>query len=71
MVITKSEFQQWKENEVTKAFFSAVNIRIAETTELLVLKAGIDPIEDNFLRGFIAAYNEALEFRVEELEDDN
>jgi len=68
-IVTKSEWVDWKQNPVTNAFYSAIKERISEATELLVNKAGLDQVEDNFFRGFIAAYNEVLGFSIEDMED--
>lgn len=71
MVISKGEFQQWKDSLVTQAFFEAAQVRIEDAKEILATKAGIDPDEDNFFRGFIFAYNEMKDFRVEDMTDDD
>lgn len=68
-IVTKNEWVDWRTNPVTLAFYSAIKERISEATELLVSKAGIDQAEDNFFRGFIAAYQEVLGFTIEDMED--
>ena len=54
-VITASDFLDWKSNPVTKAFFEACNERIEDA-------------KDNLLRGFVLAYREMQEFRIDDLE---
>lgn len=65
-MITKEEFVDWKSNLVTKAFFQAAEERVEDAKELLAGQAGLDSIYDSFLRGFIKAYREMTEFRIEE-----
>jgi len=64
-IITKEDFAEWKANDVTKAFYDACKARVADGKDLLIYSAGIDQVQDNFYRGFIAAYEEMFEFRVE------
>ena len=68
-VISKSDFDNWLSDPVTKAYYAAVQERIADATSFLVVQAGIDSKEDNFYRGFIRAYQEALQFRIDDLEE--
>lgn len=73
-VISKLDFQQWKDHLVTKGYFDACNLRIEDAKEILSNEAGLDPIQDSFMRGFIRAYREMLDFRLEDttlsVEDD-
>lgn len=71
MLLTKSEFEEWKQSEVTKAFFQAADFRIQETKDILGNSAGLDSTADNFYRGFIQAYMEMEEFRVDDLQEEN
>lgn len=66
--VTQSEFNDWKANPVTKAFFLAARERVEEAKEFLATTAGMNANEDNYYRGFIQAYREVPEFRVEDLE---
>ena len=66
--MTYSDFQTWLTDPVTQAFYEAMQERIDDVRELMELSAGLDQINDNFNRGFIAAYREALNFRVEDVE---
>lgn len=69
-IITKSEWQDWKQNNVTRAFLAAVDMRVEDAKDILSVSAGQEPDQDNYFRGFIAAYREMLEFRVDDLVDD-
>ena len=67
-VITASDFLDWKSNPVTKAFVQACDERVEDAKNELAISAGINPTQDNLLRGFILAYREMQEFRVDDLE---
>jgi len=69
-MITKTEFGDWKQDPVTRAFFSAADQRIEDAKDILSVTAGMDVEENNWYRGFIAAYREMQEFRVDDLQDD-
>lgn len=66
--MNQSDFLNWKSDPVTQAFQEAMLIRIEDCRDLLEASAGLDQINDNFNRGFIAAYREALDFRVEDIQ---
>jgi hypothetical protein len=66
--MTYSDFLNWQQEPVTQAFYEAMQLRIEDCKDILSSSAGIDQINDNFNRGFIAAYTEALDFRVEDVE---
>lgn len=68
-MISRKDFDNWRLDPVTIAFMEACQYRIEDSKEMLVSSAGLDPNYDNFLRGFITAYNEIKEFKVDELED--
>ena len=68
-VISKSDFDNWKLDPVTKAFFQAAQERIEEAKDVLSVEAGLNPIQDNTLRGLIQAYREIQDFRVEDIEE--
>jgi hypothetical protein len=65
-MILKEEFVDWKSDHVTKAFFEAALDRVDDAKEILGQSAGLDSDQDNYMRGFIAAYKEMLDFRVDE-----
>ena len=66
-ILTASDFANWKQDPVTKAFFLAMYERITEAKDVLAIQAGFNSVEDSYYRGFIRAYLEALEFRVDDL----
>lgn len=68
--VSQSDFVNWKSDPVTKAYFTAVIERIEDAKEVLSNQAGVDVNEDNYLRGFIRAYRECLEFRIEDLQEE-
>lgn len=65
-LITKGDFENWKLDPITKAFFEAADDRIEDAKDILAIQAGFDSGQDNYFRGFIAAYNEIRDFRVED-----
>ena len=69
-LITATEFADWKSDPVTKAFFAACQQRIEDAKDNLAISAGLMPTEDNFMRGFIRAYTEMFDFRIDDLEGD-
>ncbi len=68
---TASDFINWKQDPVTKAFYLAMMERIAEAKDVLSMQAGFNSVEDSYYRGFIRAYLEALEFRIDDLTEDS
>ena len=68
-VPSQSDFTDWKSNHVTKAFFMAAQERIEDAKNVLSIEAGINPVQDNLLRGLIQAYREIQDFRIEDLEE--
>lgn len=67
-VITAGDFLDWKSNPVTKAFMEACNERVEDAKNELAISAGVNPTQDNLLRGFILAYREMQDFRIDDLE---
>lgn len=66
---SQSDFENWKGDFVTKAFFQAAHERIEDAKDVLSVQAGIDSNQDNYLRGLIQAYREVQQFRIDDLED--
>jgi hypothetical protein len=66
-MITKSDFQSWKDHPVTIAYFDACKVRVEDAKEILSTTAGLSSEDDNFYRGFIAAYREKFSIDSEEL----
>lgn len=65
-IVTKQEFAEWKQHPVTEAFFEAAGQRVVDAKDILGQSAGLDGVNDNFYRGFIAAYEEMRFFRPED-----
>ena len=70
-MISKSEWTDWKTSLITRAFYAACDQRIEDAKEILAGTAGTDSDADNYMRGFIAAYREMLDFKVEDVENDD
>lgn len=69
MVISQSDFSNWLIDPVTKAYKVAVAENIGRVKEVLATSAGLDSVEDNFRRGYITALQDALEFRIDDLQE--
>lgn len=67
-MITKDEYVEWQNNNVTKAYMEACLTRLDDAKDILVNQAGLDSDQDNFYRGFIHAYREMLNFTIEDFE---
>lgn len=65
MLISKSDYNNWKADPVTKAFFEACQARVEDAKELLSYQAGEDNNRDTFFRGLIFAYREIGDFRID------
>jgi adenine-specific DNA methylase len=65
-MVTPEEFSDWKSNIVTQEFFKAADARVEDAKEILASSAGQDSVNDSYLRGFIQAYREMREFRVDD-----
>ena len=48
--ITQADFNDWKSNKVTKAFLHAAQERAEDCKEILATSAGLDILQDRFLR---------------------
>lgn len=70
-MINQSDFNEWKVQPVTRAFFLAAQERIDECKDLLSYSAGTDQAQDRLLVGLITAYREMQEFRVEDAVNDD
>ena len=65
MTISESDFLNWKSDPVTQAFFQACEERVEDAKEMLATSAGMDSVNDSVYRGFILAYREMQDFRIE------
>lgn len=53
--MTREEFADWKKHPVTKQVFAGLQEREQEKAEELIQSAGIAPLQDRYLSGYIAA----------------
>ena len=65
--ITAADFQAWKADPVTQAYMEACRIRIEDVKDGMSTACGLDPVVDNFNRGFVYAYREMLDFRITDM----
>lgn len=65
----KSEFVDWKQHPITKRVFAGLAEQEAIMAEQLVVSAGVDPKEDRFKVGYIAALRDVYLIRLEDEED--
>ena len=70
-MITQSDFNNWKQDEVTKTFLGTVNLRIYEKMSELSGFARSDIDQVNWIRGYVMAMNEILDTSFEEVKDGN
>lgn len=68
-ILTRSDFENWRQDPVTKAFYLAFAEQIGQVKEHLSSVAGLNPNDDNYFRGYIKAMQDALEFRIEDLQE--
>lgn len=55
---TKSDFLEWKSHPMTKKVFEALQAQEAEIKDRVALEAGLDPLQDRFHAGYMAAYRD-------------
>lgn len=67
-MITREEWTDWKTHQVTRAFMSAAEERVEDAKEIMAGSAGLDSNNDNFFRGFCAAYREMQNFNIGDIE---
>ena len=67
--ISRSDFDNWIADSVTKAYKIALAEGISQIKEVLATSAGLDTNEDNFRRGYITGLSDALNFSITDLED--
>lgn len=71
MSVTKDSFRDWKTNPVTKAVFQELYNMITTHQEQLSNSAGLDPLQDRYISGAIAAYRDLLNIDFTEVKDGN
>lgn len=65
--MTKDDFVNWKNNEVSRLVFAMQRDLIERTQDTLGGSAGLDPLQDRFLVGYIKGLQEILNASVEEV----
>lgn len=68
MIITVPDFQDWKSQPVTKAFFVVLDERIQDTAGRLAETAGIDQILDRYRAGYIQGIRDVLGIDFDDVE---
>jgi hypothetical protein len=61
MEITKSEFQDWTTNLVTKEVMRVIEARVEDAKDILSVSAGDNSYQDAILVGMIKAFREVGE----------
>ena len=64
-MIPYKDFNNWKTDSVTEAFFTSIVERIEDAKQTLSYSAGVDKDYDNYLRGFIAGQRDMLEVQLQ------
>ena len=64
-MITYSDWLEWRKLPITQLFYEVCRERIEEAKEAAINQCGLDHSQDNFYRGFVYAFREMLEFKVE------
>lgn len=65
----QSDYINWRQDPVTKAFYLAIAEYIGQVKENLALTAGLDIAQDNFHRGCIRSLYDVLDFRIDDLQE--
>lgn len=66
---SKQDFLDWKQHPITKATFAALRQREDDIKDALADSAGLNPLEDSFRRGYIAAIRDVYLTDLEVKED--
>jgi hypothetical protein len=70
MTTTASEvFRDWKKQGITKAVFQGLQERKEALQEELGQAAGINPLQDRFAAGYIAAVNDILNISLDDIQE--
>jgi phage baseplate assembly protein W len=62
----KQEFVDWKKNPITKKVFDSLKEIEQSMTESLVTSAGVDPSQDRYFSGYIAALRDVYLINIDE-----
>ncbi|MHB8603496.1 MAG: hypothetical protein ACYC9R_12755 [Nitrosotalea sp.] len=61
-MISKSDFQQWKNSEAYKELYKDLTDNMAMQASEMVTRMEPDPIRDTYLRGIMAGWRVVLEW---------
>lgn len=66
--MTRQEALDWKQHPITQQVFALLQSRIRECEQVLGESAGINPLQDRFYAGVIAAHKDVvlLDFNFQE-----
>lgn len=67
----KQDFLDWKQHPITKAVFAELKQREDDLKDALAVSAGLDPKEDSYRRGYIAAVRDFYLTTLEDKENTN
>ena len=70
MTISYDDFKDWKSNQVTKAVIAGLQARVEDSQERLGDSAGIDPLQDRYLVGYIAGIRDFINANMEDAVND-
>lgn len=65
MNLTAAEFADWKRHPVTQQVFSQLRERVSYATESILNSAGVDPRQDAWHAGAVAAFRDVLNIEFE------
>jgi hypothetical protein len=63
---SKADFIDWKSHPVTKQVFEGLREQEATVAETLAVSAGVDPLQDRYHVGYIAALRDFYLIRLED-----
>jgi hypothetical protein len=66
MVLSRSEFQEWKANPGTEALFQALSEMELAVTEQMIGNVDQQALPDDYLRGYIMALRDVKSIDLEE-----
>ena len=61
-MITKTQFNEWKNTEVTQALYSEIKEAVEEVASEMLVRRHSDPNDDQYIKGFIRGVQSSLEW---------
>lgn len=65
----KEDFYLWKKHYISELVFRELETREGQLVESLVQSAGVDPLEDRFRAGYIAAVRDFTRMSADDMEE--